>query len=229
MRLEMLVRVRGFAAANPSFFPESSEGSEALAVVNDAIARVEANAREKLLAAKDGRKARIATRTVVMDHLRVIARTARRVAKKAGVSVDNKLTLGKRRSDVAIVEMADTFITEVSKDPQPHIRLGLEPTFVEDLKNAVKAFQAATVNRTDGRRAVARAQKNIVSALSAGLDAATTLDVLLVNVTKNDPGLLAAWKRDRRIVGENKPRRGAAGKSVVRVDKPAGDPVPKAS
>jgi len=224
----MLLRARGFGEAHRALFPESTDGAAALAVVTEAIADVETNLQVKLLASKEGRQAKVAARALVKRALRAVARTARRVA-RTEAGDENKLQFPKRRSDVALVNAGKTFVTEVQGDPARFIRLNLPPTFVDDLKHALSVLEEATDDRAEGLRQARAAQSTIVKALARGIDATNTLDVCIANVAEDDPAVYGVWKRERRIVGETRPRVKKASGSKTSTPNPFADSITQAS
>jgi hypothetical protein len=105
------------------------------------------------------------------------------------------------RSDVALVTTARVFIREGGARQDQFARHRLPATAFSDLQALVDTFEAVSRGRRAARSSQTEAQAEIESALARGLDAKRTLDVVMANVLASDPGLLAAWKRDRRVEG----------------------------
>lgn len=199
-RWEMFVRVRDFGMAHHALFPESSIGGQAFAAVARAAAEVEKQTTDKVLAAAEGRREKAAARRALRDHMKTIAHTARGVARTlpgAGLT----FAMPKRRSDASLLERARAFIREGEARHDRFVQHGLAPTFVTDLHSLVDTFERAAEVRRQGRRALAGAQAALTSALTAGTDAVRSLDVVVINTFRGDPGALAAWRVARRLQG----------------------------
>jgi hypothetical protein len=72
-------------------------------------------------------------------------------------------------------------------------------TFVADLQRLVEAFDEAIRAREDGKEQKSIALKGLKSALAAGLDAASALDVIVANQLSGDRDAMAAWEHDRKV------------------------------
>lgn len=64
----------------------------------------------------------------------------------------------------------------------------------------MEAFATALRDGRTGRSNVAFTQATITAALSEGAKVAAVLDVIVLNLFEDDPAVMAAWTRDRRIV-----------------------------
>lgn len=198
VRYEMLLRVRDFGAAHQAHFPESSAASQAFATVARAVAEIEAHATTKVVISREGRKAKAATRKVILERMAAIARTSRGVRLETGDLLN--LQMPTRTSDVAVLTAARGFLHEAEAHQAQLVRLGMPPTCLTELRAATDAFAAALGDRRAGRSGVAGAQAGIDAAITTGTDAARTLDIVVSNTLAHDPVAFAAWKRDRRIV-----------------------------
>jgi len=229
-RYEALLRVRDFGAAHVELFPESSRGGQAFAEVGAAVEAFETSATSKIGAAKDGRREKAVARAAVKDAMRAIARTARSVRPRLSKG-ENKLLMPDNTSDAALLRAAEDFVKEGTKNAELLIALGLPSTFVADLVKAVDAFEKARTERHSGRRSVRGAQIEMTAALSRGAVALATLDAVVINLIGKDPGLSAAWDRDRRIVGDKARKRNipAAPTAADGAGKASDDTVKKAS
>ena len=85
-RYESLVRVREFGKAHCELFPPSSTGGRAFANVATAAAEIEAHATAKILTAKDGREATQVARNILIDRMKIVARTGKGLRKASGAA-----------------------------------------------------------------------------------------------------------------------------------------------
>jgi hypothetical protein len=183
-------------------FSESSSGQQALATVGRAIDEIDGRNTARLIAAQDSGKDRAARREVILDGMRTIARTSRRVVEPSGKMM--RLRMPRRIADVAVVTAAERFLTRAEAHHDEFVRLGLPATCLSDLRQALGAFEGAMAERRLGRANVASARAAIRTALRAGSDAASELDVIVRNAAGEDVAVLAAWERDLRIVGDTR-------------------------
>ena len=203
---EMLVRVRNFGNAHQEQFPEGSAGAAAFAAVAAAVAEIDGFIDDKLTARRLSRKEKLAARQALAAHIRAIARTARVMAKTV-VGADAKFPLPTRQAYGAVLDTGRLFLKEVEPVKETFIRYGLEPTFVEELQQAVATFEQAIDGRSAGKTAAVVAQKGIRSAISGAVDAVQSLDVLIANTMRRDKHVLNAWKDTRHVelVGRSAP------------------------
>jgi hypothetical protein len=110
------------------------------------------------------------------------------------------LPMPARKSDVAVITAARSFLKEAEALQDQFVSLGLPPTCLTELREATDAFAAALAERRAGRSGVAGASAGITAAIAEGVEAARTLDIVVLNTIGNDPVLLATWQRDRRVV-----------------------------
>ena len=195
---EMLVRVRNFGNAHKEKFPEGSAGAAAFAAIAAAVAEIDGFKDDKLTARRLSRKEKLAARQAVAARIRAIARTARVMAKTV-VGADAKFPLPTRQAYGAVLDTGRLFLKEVEPVKDAFIRCGLEPTFVEELQQAVATFEQAIDGRSAGKTAAKVAQKGIRSAISGAVDAVQSLDVLIANTMRRDKHVMNAWKETRRV------------------------------
>ena len=199
IRYEMFLRVRDFGAAHSELFHESSAGAESFARLGQVVSQMEEHAIAKQLAAKDGRTVKTAARAAVRKRMLAIARTARRVAVRVP-GVENKLQLPRLQSDAALLTAARTFLREVEPVANKLVHLGLPSTFLKEFTDAVSVFDNAIAGRRAGRAGVAAGQAGIDKTIAEAFDIIRTLDVAVANTLEDNSVLLAAWKRDRRVM-----------------------------
>lgn len=199
VRYEMLLRVRDFGKSHPNLIPESSQsGQQAFAAVTRAIEQIETHETGRHIAANESRRDKHARRAVIVDRMKAIATTSKAVAVESGATL--RLRMPKQVSDVAIAEAARRFLNLAEAHQDQFVNLGLPPTCLTSLRDALTAFEAALSDRRIGRAGVAAATAAIKAALTDGTRAARTLDTVVTNAAKGDPAVLAAWNRDRRVI-----------------------------
>lgn len=199
IKYEALLRIRDFGAAHRALFPESTVAHEAFAQVAEAAARIDAHAKAKPVAARDGRTAKAVAKKAVRVAMRTIATTARglAVSERGGRDV---LRPSRKKAETELLRDARRFVDQSGPVKDALVRLGLPPTFIADLSAAADRLETAMNGRRSGRRDVALAQEGITTAIALGLQAVHQLDIVVPNVLVNQPELLAGWQRDRRLV-----------------------------
>jgi hypothetical protein len=208
-RYEMLLRVRDFGGRYQSRFPESSDGAQTFATVARAVAEIEAHATNKVVMIREAQRSKAERRKTMLQRMQTIARTSRGIRTTLGTPL--RLTMPDRTSDVAVVRGARAFLQEGDPYQDQMIRLGLPASYFAELRDAADAFDAALTERRAGRSGIAGAQAGIKAALRQGTDAAHTLDIIVANTLGDDPIVMAAWERDRRLVdGRAKPHADAS-------------------
>jgi len=198
VRYEMLLRVRDFGAAHRELFPESSDGANALATVAQATAEIGAQTTNKQITASHGREAMAVARARVLERMETIARTARGLQKVPGPGYQ-PLRITGRMSHTVLSTTARTFLREAEVQREALTRLGLPPACIADLHEAADAFEAAQLERRNGLAGTAVARKAIAEAITSGLTAVRTLDIVVGNALENNPALAEGWKRVRRL------------------------------
>lgn len=198
IRYEMLLRVRDFGNTHKELFPEPLSGHQAFATVARVIDEIDAHVTARAIAAGETRKDQAARRQVILARMQSIARTSRRVTQASGALM--RLRMPRKQADTALVADARLFLTRAEACHDQFVSLGLPASCLTDLRAALDAFEAAMTDRRLGRAGVASAQAAIEASLTEGSNAARTLDVVVANTVNDDPALLAAWERDRRLV-----------------------------
>jgi hypothetical protein len=195
---EMLVRVRAFGKAHQDRFAEGGEGSRAFTTVGAALAEVDAFNGGKQTARREDRQTKPGAKRVLMMQLRRVAHSARVMAKTVP-DADAKFPLPTRQSDTALLQAGLLFVKEVGPMNDAFMRCGLPPTFVEELQQAVAVFEQAIAGRQAGKTGATVSGVAIRAALREGVDAVTSLDILVGNALGSDIKAMAAWKRDRHV------------------------------
>jgi hypothetical protein len=79
------------------------------------------------------------------------------------------------------------------------VQHGLAVSFVEDLRAAASALQAALDERRQAMSRRVGATQAIAAELKMGRLAVQALDIALTRVLRSQPGLLAAWRNAKRV------------------------------
>jgi hypothetical protein len=194
----LFLRVRDFGTVERQRFPEPSTAGRAFAVVAAAAADIEGQVASILLMTEEGTTAKAAARAALVRRLAAIARTARLVARTVPGAADG-FHLSPKPSDVALLAVARAFVREGQAAKDQLVPLGLPETFITDVQVRIDRFEQAIRNRRAATVALASAHAAIATAVAQGFDAVRTLDVVIANTMEDDPLLLNAWRRDRRV------------------------------
>jgi hypothetical protein len=206
VRYEMFTRVRDFGAAHRDVFPDGSVGAQAFANVAAAAAAFETHLDAKSTTAAKSRQTKTTACKTLKDRMRGVIRTSRGVAR---VSADGRkaFRMPVRRSDIALLTAARACVKAANPIESDCIHLGLSATFLADLREAIDDYERVIRDRRTHRAAAAAAQKGITAAIADGFAAIRTLDIVVANTIEKDPERFAAWRRDRRLVGDKRRKR----------------------
>jgi hypothetical protein len=206
IRYEMFQRVRDFGTAHRDVFPNGSAGAQAFAKVADAVAAFETHLDAKSTTAAQSRQTKTTARNALKARMRGVIRTSRGVAR---VAADGRkaLRMPVRRSDIALLTAARACVKAAKPIEADCMHLGLPATFLADLRDAIDDYERVIRDRRTHRDAAAAAQKGITAAIADGFAAIRTLDIVVTNAVEKDPERFAAWRRDRRLVGDTRKKR----------------------
>lgn len=222
VRYEMLLRVRDFGATYADRFPESSGAARAFAEVARLTAMIQEMDAKRIVAVREGQRARVDQRKLMLNRMKAIVRTSRAIRSATGSRL--RLAMPNRRSDTTMVLAARAFLHETEPYQDQLEGFGLPAAYLTELRSTADVFEAALKARRAGRSGVAFARAAITAALGEGADLARTLDVIVHNLIGHDPAAMAAWTRDRRLVTW----RGDAPATVATEPASAGGPAPVA-
>jgi hypothetical protein len=198
VRFEMLVRVREFGEKHQNLFPEGTEGKDALGVIVDAVAQLEAQAKSKAASEREGVGAKAGARQALSRQLEDIARSARVIAADTP-GFDGAFTLPRPRSDQKLLTSGRAFIDAAGAAKDRFIRFGMAADFVATLSVAVDVFADAVRTLESGRIDTTQARKDISATLKTAIAAAQRLDAFFANVCRNDPATLGVWQECRAV------------------------------
>lgn len=222
VRYEMLQRVSDFGTNHKDRFPESSNGARAFADIARIVSTIETNVAEKAVTVRESRRVKADQRKRILQRMKAIVRTS--TAIRSDTSGSLRLRMPARRSDSAIINAARAFLQEAEPYQSQLVGLGLPADYLTELRTTVEAFAAALREGRTGRSQVAFTQAAIRAALAEGARIALVLDVIVVNLFEDDPAVMAAWTRDRRIVhwrADNAPAKEVTGAIAATVPQPA--------
>ena len=195
---EMLRRVNTFGEQHKDLFPADSPAGRAFETVGVAVTELARHAAAKASSVRGGRLVKATTRTELVRRLAEIVRSAR-VISKSEPGFGDPFHMPEPRSDQALVTTARVFITAGEAAKARFLQYEMPADFVDNLRAVVDRFEAATKTREAGKDGTTQARAGIEAALSSGLDAARTLDVIVANRLSGDPTMLQVWERGRRV------------------------------
>lgn len=198
VQYEMLVRVREFGKLHQERFVEGSEGRQAFAAVAQAIAELDQFSGRKQTMRRVARQTKEAARRALSARVVAIAGSARVLAKSVP-DADARFPLPAKPSDVALLQAGLLFLKEAVPVKDGFVRCGLPATFLEELQQAVSAFEQAIEGRHEGKSASKASQVALRDVLAKALDTVKSLDVLVANTLGHEAPLMAAWKSKRQI------------------------------
>lgn len=202
-QFEMLVRVDKNGKKNRERIGTGGEAEVAFGVVAAAVEEVERFHKAKLHARRDNLKTKLTAKAALQARISTIAGAARVMAKTVP-DADARFPLPKRRSDVLVLHTGRLFVEEAEAAKEKFIRCGLPATFVEDLQQAVAAFAQAIDGCSAGKTGSVVSNAAVRAALTRGVDAVSSLDVLVAIALGHDAHAMKAWRNDRHIVAVGK-------------------------
>ena len=200
--LAMLGRVFQFSEDHP-LVPANALASQHIAEVATAKAAMQAKG-----GVKDGgtgafRAAAEDRRQVANDlreKMREIAETAKVLSKSVIPGIAQQFRLPKHTFQ-DLRDRAQAFVTALGPIKQAFIDRDSAPTFVEDLEDAIEAFDVATGHRYTALGNQVAATAGLAATARAGIAAVRALNAILIKRYRNNPDLLAEWTAAQRIAG----------------------------
>lgn len=194
----MLVRSRDFVQVREGLFPEGSVGRKAFNALVAALKKIAEFNGAKQSMRWETRDTRLVAKNALKAQLAAIARSARVLAKDVP-DADAKFRLPQRQSDVAVHQSGLLFLKEAAVVKDTFINCGLPATFLEELQQAVTAFEQAIAGRSNARTGSVVSRKEIAALLKEGIDAVRSLDALVANALGNDRLAMNEWKGKRHV------------------------------
>ena len=195
------------------FGEEHRQRFEGSRVALDAFAAVAAAAAEMTAADRPGplngvapTRPKAELRRALTKRLNIVAHTCRIAAAMlpwAEAVVPRRVT----RQDAALQATVREVIRRCEAVSDSFVPFGLPPTFVSELRTLAEQFEVAQMAAIERRRYHVRSRQNMSAAMSAGLQALRTLDVVVTNLVREEPELRGAWEGSRRVGRVRKARR----------------------
>ena len=168
-------------------------------------------------AGTSGTRSKAARFEEIVDDLRLVAKTARRMEKKDPNFVNTFiLPRGNPTYDEAM-ERADSFLRDAPANRAGFTQYALTEQFFAELAADVAEFRDAWQQQADGKRTGVGATADTDAAIEAFLDNRKELDRVLKNRFRTDPVKLAEW-----LTASHIERR----RSTANQDQPAANPPP---
>ncbi len=201
-QFEMLQRVRLFAGQHGDVIA-SKTATQYVDIIARSVDDINAHRVTGLSARHAGSKVRAAARRDLERRLLAVSQAARIFGPEARAL----FRLPRPRSDHRIVTAAHVFLHNI--DPlRDHLHnIGLPDDVIPQLEASLDAFLGALDVRRGNKQTHAVATAHIDHALSAGMDALRTLDIIVTNALHDNAALSAAWSQARKVDYSRRTRR----------------------
>ncbi len=194
-RYEMLRRVRDFGATHATDFPTDTLGSALFAAVGTTITEIEqaaATQASKGSSAKQETESKSLAREALLEEMEAIGLTARALALK-NPGLENKFRVPRTASDSDLLNAARAFLTDATPLSAEFIRHEMPADFLDDLREAITAFEHAITARNQNREGRISATASLDAIIDAGFKQVKQLNAVVRNKYRNDSAMLAAW------------------------------------
>jgi hypothetical protein len=215
--LQAFRRVQAWLVAHPDIAAASDANAQSVQNFNTLVAQFTSAAGDKdghdrgaHGAAQDTQRARTELIVHQMRHVAVVA--------EATIPDVVKMTVALRRpvkqDNESLLAEADAMATAAKTYEPALIARGLEPAFVQQLRDAAETLRQAIDARGASIAARHKAGETLSELVKSGARIVETLSVVLQRKYRNDSATLAEWKQLRRVTLPG-PRPVAAGSPVV--------------
>ncbi|MCA1557234.1 MAG: hypothetical protein LC731_01695 [Acidobacteria bacterium] len=194
---QMFVRVRDLTSENIADFPAQSLGRQKFNELEGVIAVLEEQGALK----ESGRSAsRVHTqskreaRNRLLEQVKMISRTARRMALNT-TGMKSGFRVPQTNGEQALINAARAFAVDAEPVKSQFIKWEMPETFIEDLNAAIEDFVEAASNKNISASRSTQARAAVKEARSNGKAIVRDLKEIASNKYKNNPAMLAAWKR----------------------------------
>ena len=194
-RYDMFTRVGQFGTDNAADFPVGSVGAAQFAEVVAVINMLDQLTGNQSIGLNDARYS-FAGKNTARENLREdlsdIAMTARSMVYQFP-NIDEKFRLPRNKNDQQLLAAARAFLAEATAMKNDFIAYGMPSDFTDDLQADIETFENCfnmTGNAIDTHTEATAA---IDGAVRRGMIAVRTLNGVIRNVYRNNPGKLAAW------------------------------------
>jgi len=197
---DMLVRVRDFGDNHGHLFPASSVARQNFEAVAAAIKELDAQAITHMAASLSARAERkTMARDALLARLHAISQTARVLA-GGEAGLDQQFKVPAAATDHTLLTAGRKFAQDAEPFSSQFVAHGMPATFLGDLNALLDGFEGALRDRGLGRDARRAARASTTAAVSSGMAAVRSLDVIVVNHLRDDAAVTSVWERERRIV-----------------------------
>jgi hypothetical protein len=222
-RLNMLIRVRGFATTHASDFPAESFGNQLVATVNAAISELESHAIVQTSGtARESTASKALAKAHLIEDLEIINRTAKAIALDIP-GLEDKFRLPHRVGEAALLNTARAFLADARPLKADFIKYALPENFLEDLQSDIEALEQAIAHRNSKASTQITTTASIDEALAKGLKAVQQLQAVVKNKYRNAPVTLAEWTSASHVE-----RSSSSGKAKNKTPTQESTPSPKA-
>jgi hypothetical protein len=192
-RYQMLVRVSDFGAEHAMSFSSQTAAPGMFADVRHVASEVEQHAVAQASARGPDRvHVKAAARKRLRDSLRVLGRTAR------AFGVD-KFRVPKTNSDHALLAAAHTMTRDAGEHVEEFLAHGLPPTFLDAIDAQTRALEQADTDYHATKQVRAATTAGVEALLVRGRSLIRRLDVTVMNLFRQDPAMIAAWREVRGL------------------------------
>jgi hypothetical protein len=226
-RYRMLTGLRNFGARHRKLFAPIALADQIFAVVDDAIATVDAHATSQAssrLEAREHTIAKAVAREALLEKLAAMRRTVR-ACSNGDRSVDSRFCLPRGVRDHVLVAAARAVARAAEPLERELVAHAMPVTVLDDLTTAIDEFEQTMHARYKATGAHVGARVGIETAVARGFAAVRRLDAIVANHLHDNPGVLAAWKNARRV---ERSRRSARRRLVPAVAVPEREPIARA-
>jgi hypothetical protein len=186
---QMLTRVVDFGAKHVGLFPDTTIAGEILGELGTSVQKLAAHSvlqeagntsvRTSSILQKDARRK-------LKKQMRAISATARALEMKG-------FWMPTRQSESAFVNKGHEFAEAAEPLKAAFINHGLQPTFVEDLKEALAELEGSINGRTSGKAVRSGAIREFDQILDEALRLLHRFEVLVRNSMAHNERVMAAW------------------------------------
>lgn len=199
-KLDMLKRVLRFCLQFP--IPSALiRAITAQAEVEVAIADIERGAQSQVGGRADS-AGNVQYREDLALELRNMLRSLSRIARVLDAEdpgLRARFRLPRTRSYPALVAFTRACINTVASHENAFVELGMPPTFLDDLRSQLAAFEGATERKISGKLKQVGGTSAMAEHAARGLAAAQALDACMQSLYRQDEVTLAIWKHARHI------------------------------
>lgn len=195
-REEMFIRSREFGQQFAAAFPAGSYGAELFGQLGVVVEELRAHALDQSKgrsSVRESSASKSAGRDELTRQMDAISRTARVIAFTTP-GLENKFRMPRGVGDQALLTLAGAFAADAEPLKAEFIKRGLPADFIQNLKEAAEAFDAAINQKVQHRGKQVAATAAIDEMTGRGVRLVRELDALVRNTFANDASALAAWE-----------------------------------